>query len=46
MKPIDERNNEEEKANEKEEEGMQTTKFGNTMLLISAIALALAYAYM
>lgn len=29
-----------------EEDGVQPSKFGNTMLLASALALALAYAYM
>ena len=28
------------------EQGIEPTQFGNTMLIISAIALALAYAYM
>ena len=45
MKPVDERT-EEEKMKDEPDQGMETTKFGNTMLIISAIALALAYAYM
>ena len=45
MKAMDERT-EEEKMKEEPDQGMETTKFGNTMLIISAISLALAYAYM
>ena len=43
MKPDDFKNH---KKVDDDESAVQPTKFGNTMLLIAAIALALAYAYM